>query len=303
MYLNRSTKDSNFIKPFFLYLNLFLITPWYDFNRNLFRHSTLSRIYGCVLICMKLFWMFSTLMDNIVRQVFAESLFSVKIVLTLGVLTLLMRTVLIVLKSTVWNVSHWKTLFVNFETIDANLENTNTNDSKNFWIHLSIRHVLFGIFAGHQFYTWARFFDFSWLQTTWIVPTLEFYEEFLVVQLIDALVQSIRARYRALNSRLIEVCQNSETNKMDQELANLSHLYRLLGENVDTFNSIFGYQILLTLFHWGLQMILCFNYLFTVVIGVSGDLYRSFVVCNIFTLLFIKVTKILFFFLVCVSTP
>ena len=299
MSLKVSVKDIRFTKPFFLYLNVFSITPWYDFNTNLFCRPTISKIYGCILLFAKFLWFITALMNTTVRRTFVESLFSVKIVLVFGGITLLMRTILIILKSTTWNVSDWKTLLVNFNIIDANLQTTKRKEAffKNFYLQLGIKHLLFGIFVGHQFYSWAKFFDFSWLESLWMSPIVEFYEEFLVMVLMHALVESIKVRYRKLNSRLVEVCQNSETNKMDQELSNLSHVYRTLGDNIDAFNSIFGCQILVTLFHWGLQMILCLNYLFVVVVGVDDDLYRNFMIGNIFTLFFIKVRTIFNFLL------
>ena len=140
MSLKVSVKDIGFIKPFFLYLNVFLITPWYDFNTNLFCRPTISKIYGCILLFAKFLWFITALMNTTVRRTFVESLFSVKIILVFGGITLLMRTILIILKSTTWNVSDWKTLLVNFNTIDANLQTTNRNESffKNFYLQLGI---------------------------------------------------------------------------------------------------------------------------------------------------------------------
>ena len=47
--------------------------------------------------------------------------------------------------------------------------------------------------------------------------------------------------------------------KITQEVENLADCYQILGEAVESWNNIFGQQMLLIMFHSGLQGVHCLN--------------------------------------------
>ena len=116
---------------------------------------------------------------------------------------------------------------------------------------------------------------------------MEMCYEFLIVLLLTALVQAFEVRYKDLNERLMKLSNNGTT---FQELLSLAQSYRILGETVDIFNELFGYQLVLIIFHCGLQMVQCLNLVFVFgAVEETDDVNFQFLVSNFWLFVWIGV--------------
>ena len=135
---------------------------------------------------------------------------------------------------------------------------------KNFYFTFFLKQLVFfvGTCAGQ--YVWADLMQLSILKV--IIPTCMFecYYEFFLIIVINALVQSFKSRYQDLNRRVLIVFQETKT---VQKWRALAQDYRILGETVDVFNKMFGWQIVLMMFHFGLEMVTTLYFNFRVLVG------------------------------------
>ncbi|KAJ3648127.1 hypothetical protein Zmor_019958 [Zophobas morio] len=267
MILTLSIKDINFMKYLFLFLNLFLITPWYDFDRNVSYSVKLQRVYGIILLLAAIARLTYVTIDlhrfiYIARVSVSESFtwYSICVILVLITCT-------VIFKSCFLDVGKWKLLFTNLRCVDRSLNNVGkveANFSKSFYFSFFLQQVLFLIGIGFGEYTWSDHMRFPLLQIIIITCACEMYYEFLLVLLINALVRSFKSRYQDLNRRTLMV---SRETKIVQRIRSLAQDYRILGETIDLFNEIFGWPLLLMILHFGLEMVNTLYYNFLILVG------------------------------------
>ncbi|KAJ3648107.1 hypothetical protein Zmor_019941 [Zophobas morio] len=276
-------KNIKFIKPLFLYLNIFLIAPWYDFNKLSFRNLNISKLYGSVLILVKFTWLFSlTMNENIQRKMFQNTP-TFKVLYTFWILNQVVRPVMAILKSTFWDINKWTTLITNFELIDTKLQIVDQQKSifQNFYFRLGMKHVVVAIWFAFQLYAFSLFLGMPILETFWFGG--DYYREFLMVVFINTLIKCFKERYEYLNAKLLKQCKNFT----DRDFRQVQEIYRLLGENVDDFSHIFGYQIICVLFRFGLEIISCLNYSYVTLSSVNKDVLYGILAANLCSMIFV----------------
>lgn len=126
----------------------------------------------------------------------------------------------------------------------------------------------------------------TYLQALWNSPMFDLFYEFQIFTFLTCIVQCIKMRYKMLNTKLIT---STKSSKMIQEVQQLVQIYRILGEIIESFNKVFGYEILLIIFHTGMQLVFCIN--FALIYLKTTDLHIHIIICNIFYLIVILVSN------------
>ena len=141
-----SVRDINFIRPFYAYLNLFLITPWNDFDENTICNPIVVKVYGCVLIVLKISSMFYVGKIGIERNLAENMAVSQVIIIFVSQIILVTLTILTIFKSTFTDSAKWRLIFNNFQLIDRKLHNLGVVELRileNFYSRCIIKHTVF----------------------------------------------------------------------------------------------------------------------------------------------------------------
>ncbi|KAJ3648108.1 hypothetical protein Zmor_019942 [Zophobas morio] len=283
MNFNRASGNFNSIKPLYYYLNLFLITPWYDFDKNSFRNTNFSRFYGCILIMVKIFWIFDVTVNSDLTKHFRIDAVSLKVASSIWTLTMLVRTVITVSKSTFWNLTKWNVLIDNFKNIDKRLQipDRETSIFKNFYFRLFIRHVVIVVFYGFSCYSFSSFLKISLFKGLWVGSLTDMYQEFLLVVLINVLIECFTRRYKYLNTKLLQHYEQFTV----RDYKHMGEVYRILGETVSTFSDLFGHQIICVLLKFCVETISGLNYMFIIVLTTEDKVFYQLLTANLLALL------------------
>ncbi|EFA07613.1 gustatory receptor 116 [Tribolium castaneum] len=279
-----SVKDINFIRPLWTYLSFVLITPWYDCNRNCLYKPTINKLTGCIFLAFKLSWIVALILDDTTQQVFEIMPFSQKCLYILTCVNLKIFIFLVVMKSCFWDVDKWRVLITNFRYVDEKLQNTGTKELrvlKNFYCGFAVKEVVFLLFVTYEMYIWSNVLELSFVKGMKLGPMIDLYYEFHFIAFLTCITECLRMRYEELNARLVRM--NSSLTIV-KDLRSLVQYYRILGEIIDIFNNLFGYQIILLIFHSGLQIISSLNFCFTIITHTDGPLYQHFIIANIYVL-------------------
>lgn len=256
-----SQKDINFIQPLWKFLNILLVTPYYNFDKNVIKHPILSKLHGSLLILARIIWI-SNIPKNEKAALVWNSLactqkfsyiFSFANLAALNLLTVINSSLLV-------DTNGWQMLFTNLQYIDLKLQNKGNIEFKfwnNFYFGFAVKLLVFGAFSFYELYSWTSFLKISYLQGLWNSPFLDLFYQCQIFTLLMCIVQSIKIRYKSLNAKLI-TCQKSP--RIIQELQQLVKIYRMLGETIEIFNKLFGYKILLIIFYSGMQLVFSINF-------------------------------------------
>ncbi|KAJ3648146.1 hypothetical protein Zmor_019969 [Zophobas morio] len=280
MSVKLSIRDIKFIKYFYLYLSIFLITPWYDFRRNCAYKPGVLKMYGVILMGTTSVRLLCAVMDRTLFNAYGNLQYTQKLIAFAIYAATTGISYLTILKSAFLDSHNWRKLFMNFYYIDTELKNVGkpeTQITKNFYFELVLKHIFFVLFFTFEFHMWGSFFKVSWVKMIILFSGVELYYEFLLVILLNSLVHSLTIRYKDLNSRLLYV---SKKTKIVDEVQSIVHCYRLLGETVEIFNKIFGPQILLIMFQFGFEMVSCLNLSFFSVVYTDFTFYGNVCVAN-----------------------
>jgi hypothetical protein len=284
-----SVKDISFICPFYNYLSFFLITSWYDFEKNSVHKSRRSKFYGGFLILVKIVWFIFTYTDETFKKIDGALFFTQKVIYIGIQLNLEALLLLTVVKSSFFDAEDWKTLFSNFQLVDTKLQNRGRVEleiPQNFYVGLFVKHLVFALFGAYVLYVWANVLELSYCRLLIMGGFIELYYEFLIIILLRSLVEGLKNRYEDLNNSLLRI---SKRPNILHELSSIAHSYRILGENVDICNKLFGYQVLLIIFHCGFQMVHCLNFTFVSFIF-NSNLYSHGLTSGILMLIVITVS-------------
>ncbi|KAJ3647925.1 hypothetical protein Zmor_019771 [Zophobas morio] len=260
MSFNLSIHDIDFLQNFFNYLQFFFVTPWYDIEKNCVRKPTYCRLYGCCILLLDILWFCACIIDAAAQQAIENLLPCQKVLYSLRTITLLLLVLFTILKN-FWNFENWGTLFRNFHYVDIKLKNLGRKEPKilrNFYWLFLVKHVAFFtpvVYISCDMLINLKMTLLTILQTGSIMFV---YYEFLVIVLWLSLIESFKARYESLNRKLVAARKRHSI----LEVRNLAQLYGILGETVETFNKLFGYQILLIIFHFMLELVICLNFFF-----------------------------------------
>ena len=255
---NLAVTDINFIKHLHQYLSLFLITPWYDFDRNLLLRPKTQKVYAIMLLLISCLRMCYIITQQNIHKVYERLTLSQKFTWYATYVAMSGTMVVALLKSCVYSTENWRKFFTNLQHIDASLPNYKKSE-RNFYIFFYTKQVVFVVITLVELYGWSAFLQMSFLETLFTTCAIESFYEFLIVLLLDGLLGCLKTRYKALNAKLLKI---PEKGKFVQDLRSIVHDYRILGETVAMFNKIFGYQIVLIIFHFGLEMITSLSFTF-----------------------------------------
>ncbi|KAJ3647928.1 hypothetical protein Zmor_019774 [Zophobas morio] len=284
-----SVRDINFIRPFYTYLNLFLITPWNDFDENTVLKLNVVKVYGCALIVLKISSIMYVGKIGIERNLAENMAVSQVIIIFVSQIILVTLTILTIFKSTFTDSARWRLIFNNFQLIDKKLHNLGVVELsilENFYTRCFIKHTVFFIFVGYILYGWLQLIKSTFLKLVLANTVSDFYYEFLISVLIHTVVKALKSRHQDLNIRLIYL---SRKPTVAQEMRKVVLQYRLLGETTEMFSSMFGYQILLIIFHCGLVVITSLNncFLFLMAPNNHRQLTVYFFTCNLCMFMYI----------------
>ncbi|EFA07603.1 gustatory receptor 106 [Tribolium castaneum] len=280
MILKLSLKDIVFINPLVKYLNIFFITPWYDFPTNQKYYPSLAKCYACLLMVVKILWVIYWLQDDALKSVYASLLCTEKIFLFAIYTNLSILTTVTIFKSAFWDVDKWRTLFTNLQYIDINLQNKGKKESKlmkNFYFWFVLKQVMFLCYSTYGIQVFGTMQRTSFFKTFLNSCLMDVYYEFLLISLINILIRSFKSRYKDLNQKLETACEQS---KSVEELMNIANYYRILGDTVEIFNSLFGYQIILVIFDCCLETVSALNGAFLYTINGQGQFNIEMFLCN-----------------------
>ncbi|EFA07604.1 gustatory receptor 107 [Tribolium castaneum] len=278
-------KDIKFIRYYSIYLNIFLIAPWYDFSKNTMYNPYLAKFYGTCLILIKLLLILWASRDQEILQLFSQELFiTEKFIVIFLVTNLALIYIYSVINSAFLDSNRWTRLFDNLYWVDKTLRN---NDAKEIYLpkrclyEFMIKHVIFVGILAYELYVWGIFMNMPLYKIFWLTGYEDMYFEFLLVMFMAALVRSFEARYKILNNELLQVCLS--TQKFKKEVKRIMQIYRVLGQNIQIFNEVFGYAIVLMLFHHGTACVSCLNFIIVyIIIGIQElPLFHHMLVANL----------------------
>ncbi|XP_044264873.1 uncharacterized protein LOC123011490 [Tribolium madens] len=287
-----SVQDINFICPLWKYFSCVLITPWYDFDKNCLYKPNINKLIGCIFLAFKLSWIVALTVSDTVQQILDIMPFSQKCLYILTCINLKIFIFMVFMKSCFWDVDKWRVMMTNFQYVDEKLNNTGKKELrvlKNFYFGFIVKEVLFFLFGAYEMYIWSIVLELSFFKGLTMGPIIDLYYEFQFIAFLTCVIECVRVRYEDLNARLFRL--NSSLSIV-KDLRNLVEYYRILGEIIDIFNTLFGYQIILLIFHSGLQIISSLNFCFTIITHTDGPLYHHFIVANV-SVLFITVFNLL----------
>ncbi|KAJ3647913.1 hypothetical protein Zmor_019762 [Zophobas morio] len=282
--LHEPENDIKFIRTLCRYLDFFLITPWYDFSKNSSYKPTTKKIYGCIFLAAKVMWYIYSIKNNgQVYQFYHESLSSQKIGYVFLASALMLHWCLTVTFSTFLSVKHWKILFTNLEKFDTRIKSrgkVKMSISRRLICCTIIQQVMSLLLCFYVLYLVTGVLKAPlWRSISSTLP-IEVCYETVVIFLINVINDIIKRRYRLLNTKLVEVLRGS---KVIQELENVAECYQILGETATSFNRIFGYQMLIIVFHCGVEVIHCLNLGFVTNSAKETVPYFAYV-CNMYAL-------------------
>ncbi|EFA07610.1 gustatory receptor 113 [Tribolium castaneum] len=263
MRFNLSLKDINFIRPLWSCYNILLITPWYDFDQNAPYRPKISKLYGSLIILLKIISIAAMTVNSSLEQTYEYLFVTQQLNYALCSVDMWALTFFGIVKSSFGSVDNWRKLFSRLQFIDLKLQNTGKTE-KQFWKNIYFawflkQVIFFGASCG-QMYIWSVLMKASYFKTIWTTPLLDYLFAFELIILINVLTESIKVRYKDLNKRLLKI---SGSPKVTEELKHLVFYHRILGEVVELINKIFGYQIILIVFLCGLQLVGSLNFPFT----------------------------------------
>ena len=272
-----AARSSKFTSFFFTYLSLFLIVPKYSNDK--FYNTTLSKIQGVCLISAKLALNVVAITSKSVDDLFRLIPPSERIVYSITNITLLSFTLMTIIKCSFFDVKNWTILFDNYT-----YWNSKIGQNSNLFLKFAFKHVMFLLFMFNATYGWSVTVDLSMSSIVFTTSIVEMYYEYLLIMLWTHVIDRLRCGYVHLNAKLSKW---SLSPKFIFELRNLTQDYRLLGEATEIYNDLFGFQLILILFHCGGHAITALNFILTAnAIDFSDPFFYYMVLCNLSVFIF-----------------
>ncbi|KAJ3647940.1 hypothetical protein Zmor_019784 [Zophobas morio] len=102
--------------------------------------------------------------------------------------------------------------------------------------------------------------------------------------LAELLIEKIRSGYVNVNCNLVKCLQSPNCL---HEMRALTRDYRILGETIDIYNHLFGYQLMLIVLHCGLEVISGLNVaVASIIIDAANPVYYNLFISNSILLMF-----------------
>ena len=277
--------DIAYIRHFYRYLNIFLITPWYDFNSNTFYKPSLRKLYACFLISLKVAWLLNFFFSESVHTTMKSLLLSQKLLVFFSTMNLVALSLVTIVKTSFLDPPKWKAVIDKFLYIDAKLQVIDRQEIHLKWYYFRyfVKQVVFFAIFVYAFVVWTKSLGRSVIECLPMIAVSDYFYEYLSVMYLAEFIGCVRRRYQSMREK-IERCHRKPGIVL--ELENLIDCYRTLGETVDLYNEIFGYQIILIIFHCGVESLHCLNfaYVFMVAPEKSSLLYHILAVDSLLLL-------------------
>ncbi|KAJ3647935.1 hypothetical protein Zmor_019780 [Zophobas morio] len=286
-----SMHDINFMRPLNTYCGIFLIAPWYDFDKNVTLKPNLSKLYACALISLKLLWISYLILTGAFKLTFKNMKFFEIGFYCLRVSSCVVLLLVISVKFALCS-NQWKSLFTKLHTIDTNLKNKGKKETtwwRNFYFSLFVRHVVFLIFIFNMAYCWKTRVKVLHLQMVAGNAMTEICYHFVIICFLSCVVQSFHCRYENINKELTQLTQGSG---FFQKVDTLGRSFRLLRQCVRIFNQLFGSQILLLMLYYFLALVQCCNGFYTMTKYTNTTSMRRYIFfSNFCTIFFVTVSQ------------
>ena len=267
-----SVKDIRRLQALIFYLNCVLVAPWYNFYEKTIARPKVAKFYGLVLIVARITATVYIIRTRIFQKIFDSAELSYSFIFVNIHFALLVLTLLTILKSSFLDTDKWKILMSNFHHFDKNLDTQGKREMQTYHFRLLlILHIVFVVSVIYALTVWCHLLKITVLQSFILGSVIDIYYEFLVVILLNTLINNFGSRYRDLNTKLIKIRSTSSLN----ELRHIVQNYRLLGESIDLFNKMFAFQILLIILHCGLQAVGCLDIIYTLNLQFEGMLIHN----------------------------
>lgn len=290
MPLNLSIKDIDSIRYFWQYFSIFLITPWYDFNHNAPFKPAISKVYGTCILSIKIFSTIYFLIRRFLENDYKFFYITQQLNYTLCSLNLLILTCFTTFKSTFGGIDNWNKIFVNLQYLDRKLYNKGKTEKrlwKNFYLRFIIQQVVFMSFTLYQMYVWSQIVKTSFSRVLFTSYIFNYFFEYGLTVLLCCLTQIIKTRYKNLNKKVLKIFHSPKITEQKR----LVHYHSILGETIEIFNKISGFQIVLIIFDCGMQIVGCLNFPFSLY-STSGKFEEYQMIVSIFVLLTLQLVSL-----------
>lgn len=248
MNLTYSRQKIQFLELAWKLLSCIAVVPRCNFDKGTVVSSKLHKIYSLTLAS---FIIFSYSLHHYFlwkNPWYNQQQFSIILLEISKLIAFLIR--LTSTLSSIWGVNRWKRLFQCFLTLEKYLESKVCKEKsflKNFYFQFILTNLVVAVVLTNVFLSWSIYLQRRadlWLLAIHIHNTVLIYVAVLKMTIIYNLTLAIKCKYQDLNRFLITgcCCNHWETPKT---IRTVSQLYRLLGEIVNTFNKLFGWEILL----------------------------------------------------------
>ena len=248
----------DFNRSLFHYFNLFLISPWYDFGKNCFCKPHVFKVYGCSLILIKLSSVCFALYNDLTNSKILEKLLlSQKLIHHLTTIISSGITILTIVTSFRHH-KKWKTLLQNFHHINENLDSKKKTSFRNFCYGFLLKQAIFLAFLAYLTYTWSFCFGVPLWSYIWLSHNNDLFYEFVLIHFFKTIVETMKTGYKTLHEKLLT---DLNSKLSENSMRSLTQNYRLLGQTIDIFNDLFGYELFLVVFLAGVHIVNIFNFL------------------------------------------
>lgn len=286
----------NSICYFYNFLNIFAITPCYDFDRGKLSKTKFTKFCALTIAASSLYCIYDYF-KKFENSSYLYDGFSAKSLIFIISYLILNGTVLLAsIKSGFFDGKKWIQFFTNMNyntTVISENKSQKNAFSWNFYSTLLLLHFFCLLVLSCQVYVWSNFLNMPLLEAIIFGGWIQMYYEFLMVLLIKSLIDCFKVRYKILNETLLKI---SNDTRVIINLKKLVQKYRLLFGTVNIFNSIFGYQILLLLFRFAVELIIDFSPVF-LDFRVEGEMYWQICSVHVISLLWIIASCYLLYFL------
>lgn len=238
------------------------IAPSYDFDKNVFVKQNLHKSYCLVLISATV-CAFTYQQYYYRKNLLSTYMFSILVLDLLSKFIMILLCLVTTVSSAFWNMNEWRHLFQYFSAMEDYLKTGKTTEIsflKNFSFQFFLTNIVIISVLVSSFVPWFLYFKYSnpLIMTVEVFILYLQYVKFIKVTIVYNIALAIKCKYQDMNRHLIRGCCD-RISEIPNVVKNVSHLYGLAGETVDTFNKLFGWEILLSIFHSTSMTLQCFN--------------------------------------------
>lgn len=246
--MNKKTKfrrnnDIRFVTPLYNLSTIMGISPPNNFQ---FKQSK-SKIYEHLTVIRCVILTISFILSFLGNMFYIYPYTHTTIALCEGMLFLMMTmtTIISTLRSGFWHREEWNNMIESFLILDDKFK-IEPKGRNLFMIEFILGHLVLFLVLSNDAYFNLIYYGFKTYKF-YFFNRIQYYFVFLVVLLICNFALSIRNKYKCLNNLLINTFKNkdSDNGKVSFSVTEFALIFSDLERLVCTFNTIFGWNILL----------------------------------------------------------